>query len=67
LKDLDRFTVTGNQTKGFRKPQKKNTKQGEDMKRTGRVRRKTKETNITVRLAIDGEGGLRYFHGNPIF
>jgi len=67
LKDRYQLTVPSNQTKDFIRPQKKNTEQGEDMKRTGKVKRKTKETNILVRLAIDGEGVYAISTGIPFF
>jgi imidazoleglycerol-phosphate dehydratase len=37
------------------------------MKRTGKVKRKTKETNIVIKLAIDGDGEYSISTGIPFF
>ncbi len=37
------------------------------MKRTGKVKRKTKETNISIKLTIDGEGSYAISTGIPFF
>lgn len=37
------------------------------MKRTGRVKRKTKETNIAVKIVIDGQGAYTISTGIPFF